>query len=82
VAGRIAGLAGTPAPRLSRMPAPVLWLGGVFNRTTRELRETAYQFQRPFVLDSSAATALFGIEPTPLADALRESIGAAAPPAK
>ncbi|WP_329104374.1 NAD-dependent epimerase/dehydratase family protein [Micromonospora sp. NBC_01699] len=77
VAARIAALAQAPAPRLTRMPAPVLWLGGVFDPTVRELREVAYQFNAPFVLDSSAATALFGIEPTPLDDALRETIAAA-----
>jgi hypothetical protein len=30
----------------------------------------AYQFERDFVLDSSAATATFGITPTPMAEAL------------
>jgi nucleoside-diphosphate-sugar epimerase len=77
LAAQIATLAGTPAPRLSQMPAPVLWLGGVFDRTVRELRETTYQFRRPFVLDSSAATAAFGIEPTALDRSLRETIGPA-----
>ena len=32
----------------------------------RELRETAYQRTRPYVLDSSAAQAMFGLIPTPL----------------
>ncbi|MFK3982919.1 NAD-dependent epimerase/dehydratase family protein [Micromonospora sp. NPDC050397] len=76
VATRVAELAGAPAPRLSRMPAPVLWLGGLFDPTVRELREVSYQFDRPFRLDSSAATARFGIEPTPYDDALRETIAA------
>jgi hypothetical protein len=39
--------------------------------------ETAYQFRRPFLLDSSAATRTFGIEPTPLDDALVETVRAA-----
>ncbi|MEV4630983.1 NAD-dependent epimerase/dehydratase family protein [Micromonospora sp. NPDC049523] len=74
VAARLAALAGAPAPRLARMPAPVLWLGGLFDPTVREMREVLYQFQRPFVLDSTAATALFGIAPTPLDDTLTETI--------
>lgn len=75
LADRLVELAGVRAARLATMPAPVLWLGGLFDPTVRELRETAYQFRRPFVLDSSAATAAFGIEPTPLATALRETAG-------
>jgi nucleoside-diphosphate-sugar epimerase len=40
----------------------------------RAARETQYQFRKPFVLDSTAATEAFGIKPTPLDDALRETI--------
>ncbi|GAB2871518.1 NAD-dependent epimerase/dehydratase family protein [Streptomyces mayteni] len=67
-------LADAPAPRLSGMPGAVLWLGGLGNPTVRELRETQYQFRKPFVLDSSAATATFGIEPTPTDEALAETV--------
>jgi nucleoside-diphosphate-sugar epimerase len=74
VASRAAELADAPAPRLSAMPYPVLWLGGLFNRMARAVRETQYQFRRPFVLDSSAATKRFGIQPAPFDDALRETI--------
>jgi hypothetical protein len=51
-----ADLAGVPAPRLSAMPYPVLWLGGLVNPMARAVRETQYQFRKPFVLDSTAAT--------------------------
>ena len=40
----------------------------------RELRETQYQFRKPFVLDSTAATETFGISPARLDDALQETI--------
>lgn len=66
LARRTAARAGAPAPRLTRMPYPVLWAAGVVNPFARELRETAHQFAGPFVLDSSAATATLGVEPTPL----------------
>jgi nucleoside-diphosphate-sugar epimerase len=56
------------------MPYPVLWLGGLFNPMARAARETQYQFRKPFVLDSTAATEAFGIRPTPLDDALHETI--------
>jgi nucleoside-diphosphate-sugar epimerase len=76
VARRAAVQAGVAAPRLSRMPAAVLWMGSLFNPQARGFREMAYQFDRPFVLDASAATTTFGIEPTPLDDALRETVAA------
>ncbi|MBM0227999.1 MULTISPECIES: NAD-dependent epimerase/dehydratase family protein [Micromonospora] len=76
LATRAAALAGAPAPRLIRMPYPVLWLGGLANPFARELRETAYQFDRPYLLDSSALTATLGVEPTPLDVALAETVAA------
>jgi hypothetical protein len=56
------------------MPYPVLRLGGLFNPMAHAARETQYQFRKPFVLDSTAAAAAFGISPTPLDDALHETI--------
>jgi hypothetical protein len=38
---------------------------GLFNPTIRELHEVMYQFDRPFVMDSSAATTAFDLQPTP-----------------
>ena len=40
----------------------------------RELEETRYQFTRPYVLDSSAATATFGLEPTPLERTFQDTV--------
>ncbi|WP_328423536.1 NAD-dependent epimerase/dehydratase family protein [Micromonospora sp. NBC_00389] len=76
LATRAAALAGVPVPRLTRMPYPVLWLGGLANPFVRELRETAYQFDRPFLMESAATTAALGVEPTPLDDALTEIVAA------
>lgn len=67
-------LAGVRPARIRRMPYPVLWAGGVFDPTVRELRETQYQFTAPFVLDSSDAQATFGLRPTPYEDSLRQTI--------
>lgn len=69
-----AAIAGVGASRLSRMSAATLWIGGLFDPLARGFREMAYQFDRPFVLDATAATKTFGIEPTPLDDALRETV--------
>lgn len=76
LATRAAALAGAPRPRLTRLPYPVLWLGGLVNPLLRELRETTYQFDRPYVLDSSATQQAFGIEPTALEEALAETLRA------
>jgi hypothetical protein len=51
----------------------VLWVTGLSSPLVRELRTTRYQFTRPFVLDSTATTAEFGLTPTPLDDVLRQT---------
>ncbi|ADU06651.1 monooxygenase FAD-binding protein [Micromonospora sp. L5] len=84
LADRAAKRAGAPAPRLTRMPYPVLWLGGLADPFAREMRETAHQFAGPFVMDSTAASETFGIEGTPLdrvVDEMITGLRAAAPAA-
>ncbi|WP_280497811.1 NAD-dependent epimerase/dehydratase family protein [Nocardia asiatica] len=76
LAGLAATIADAPPVRVGRMPAAVLRLAGLADPNARELRELRYQFDRPFVLDSSAATAAFGIEPTPTVQSLRATITA------
>lgn len=46
-------------------PRAMLGLGGLVVPFLREMRETVYQFERPYVLDSSAITERFGLAPTP-----------------
>ncbi|MFI6328798.1 NAD-dependent epimerase/dehydratase family protein [Micromonospora chersina] len=76
LAGRAAAVVGAPAPRLIRMSYPLLWVAGLANPFARELRETAYQFDRPYLLDSTAATATLGIEATPLDRVVKETVAA------
>ena len=40
----------------------------------RELEEVRYQFERPFVVDSSAYQATFGARPIPINDALAATV--------
>ena len=68
-------------PRVSKMPTLALRLAGLFNPAAREMLEMQYQLQRPFVLDSSAATVAFGIQPTPTDQALKETIDGTRQPA-
>lgn len=73
LATRFTEVADLPAPKLTWIPYPVLWTTGLFSPLVRELRTTRYQFDRPFILDSSAATATFGLKPEPIDDALHET---------
>ncbi len=51
-------------------PFWVLRAGGLLVPFLRELRETRYQFERPYVLDSSATVAELGVPATPWRTAL------------
>jgi nucleoside-diphosphate-sugar epimerase len=64
----LAAAAGMPQVKASTVPAALLWALGLFQPTIRELKETDYQRERPYLLDDSAARAVFGLEPTPWAD--------------
>ena len=73
LAGRVRGrrrLRGGLDNRFSLGGLPRLGVAGLL----RELREVLYQFERPFVLDSSAATETFGLQPTPMEEALATTL--------
>jgi hypothetical protein len=56
------------------MSQAVLRIGGLFNAEAREFAKVRYQFDHPWVLDSSAAQATFGLAPTSTDDALRSMV--------
>ncbi|HEY5248416.1 MAG TPA: NAD-dependent epimerase/dehydratase family protein [Dermatophilaceae bacterium] len=64
---RVAGV-----PQVSVREYPPLLIRGMslFNPVMRELPEVAYQIEKPFILDSTAAQTTFGLAPTPWDDAL------------
>jgi nucleoside-diphosphate-sugar epimerase len=68
---RFASVNGAPKPKVSAIPYAVLWSYGLFDKFVKELRTTRYQFAAPFVVDSSATTATFGLEPSPMDERLR-----------
>jgi nucleoside-diphosphate-sugar epimerase len=68
---RLCAMAGAPEPRISQIPRPVFAALGLFSPMLRELRETRYQFDKPYILDSSAFESTFGMAPTPLDEGLR-----------
>jgi nucleoside-diphosphate-sugar epimerase len=71
---QVAATAGVPAPKMSAIPSWTLKTLGVVARGMKELAETSYQFDRPFVLDSSASQARLGLSPTPLETGLKETV--------
>lgn len=60
--------------KVRRIPPLALRVSGLFVPMMRELQETRHQFERPFVLDSSAYTATFGESATPLDEALKTTV--------
>jgi hypothetical protein len=58
------------------MPSPLLRLAGLFNPGAHEILEMRYQFDRPFILDSTAAQQAFNLVPASTDEALRETIDA------
>lgn len=65
VVDELAKVAGTGPIKASAVPPIMLTVLGVFQPVIRELKETDYQRERPYVLDDSAARTTFGLEPTP-----------------
>jgi nucleoside-diphosphate-sugar epimerase len=60
--------------KVLRGTAPILWLVGLRNPDARELIEMLYEFDRPFVMESQKFQRAFGIEPTPLREAVRATV--------
>lgn len=62
------------------LPRAVVSVGGLAVPLLRALWETRHQFERPFVIDGSAAQDRFGITPTPLANAVQRTVAALSAP--
>jgi len=74
IAGAFATAAGVRAPRVTAVPGWALRTMGVFSTDMRELAETLYQFQRPFVMESAASQAALGLAATPLHEAAAATV--------
>jgi nucleoside-diphosphate-sugar epimerase len=76
--------AGHERGKLRRLPPLMLRALAIANPTLRELLEMQYQFNEPFIVDSTKITTRLGAKPTPvdvaLADTLAAYRGAAAGP--
>jgi nucleoside-diphosphate-sugar epimerase len=63
-----------PTVKVRTLSPLVLKALGVFVPDIRELAEIRYQFEAPFVVDSTAAQTTFGLAPTPMDEALAETV--------
>jgi nucleoside-diphosphate-sugar epimerase len=63
-------VAGVDPVQVKEHPALLIRAMGVVNPLIREFAEVSYQFESPFVLDSTAAEQTFGLAPTPWDDVL------------
>jgi nucleoside-diphosphate-sugar epimerase len=73
VVGLVFEAAGT-RPRLKVTPAWQMRALGLVNRTVREINEMRYEFDEPFVVDSSRAETELGLRATPLATAVEQTV--------
>jgi nucleoside-diphosphate-sugar epimerase len=66
--------AGQPRTRIRTVP-PLLLRGlAIINPVVRELLEMQYQFEEPFIVDSSKITTRLGVTATPLEQAIAETL--------
>jgi len=71
---RTARVGGYGTPKMSVYPMLAIRGVALYDKFVKEFLEMRYQFERPFVLDSSAATKMFGLEPTPTDEAIRATL--------
>ncbi|GAB1693720.1 NAD-dependent epimerase/dehydratase family protein [Krasilnikovia sp. M28-CT-15] len=71
---KLSEAAGTPAVEVRRMPPALVRVLGAFSPFIRELGEVGYQFERPFIVDSTACTTRFELTPTPLPDQVEATV--------
>ena len=71
--GRLAAAAGTTVA-VGALPWALVRTAGLFVPMMRELQETRYQFDRPFVADSTRTLATFGLEATPWDEAAAATV--------
>ena len=61
-------------PRISSMGKTMMSIGGLFIPEAKETVEMMYEFEKPFVIDSSKFEKTFGMKATPVRQAIRETV--------
>lgn len=73
MAGMIAAEMGIP-PKMSAMGKLMMQFGGLFIPEAKEAVEMMYEFEKPFVVDSSKFEQAFGMKATPMREAIQETV--------
>jgi len=61
-------------PKISRMGKLMMTIGGLFIPEAKETVEMMYEFDEPFVIDSSKFEKTFGMKATPIREAIKETV--------
>jgi nucleoside-diphosphate-sugar epimerase len=61
-------------PKMSGMGKFMMRIGGLFIPEAKESVEMMYEFEQPFIVDSSKFESTFGVEATPMREAIRETV--------
>lgn len=65
--------AGVPA-KMSSMGTLMMWMGGLFVPEAKETVEMMYEFNQPFIVDSSEFEKTFDMKATPMREAIKETV--------
>jgi nucleoside-diphosphate-sugar epimerase len=65
---------GVKDPKVSSVPSLLEKLLGTFNPVIRELRNTAYQFNQPFIMSDEKARKAFGLQPKSWESVIRDLV--------
>ena len=60
-------------PKFSAMGKLMMWIGGFFVPEAKESVEMMYEFDQPFIVDSSKFEKTFGMRATPMKEAIKET---------
>lgn len=61
-------------PKMSGMGKLMMSIGGLFIPEAKESVEMMYEYERPFVIDSSKFEKTFGMKATPIREAIKETV--------
>ena len=74
VVAELADGMGVQMPKIRTAGAGMLRMVGLFNKPAGELVEMLYEFDRPFVMDSTLTQRTFDLEPTPWDEIIAETL--------
>ena len=61
-------------PKMSAMGKTMMRIGGLFIPEAKEMVEMMYEFEQPFIVDSSKFENAFGVKATPMKEAIKETV--------